>query len=200
MVRKDGYLKLVNAIIGENRGESMLPIRGCDILVIDELVASFGKRKQGILRMRFGLRGKILTLREIGEIFNVSKESIRQQEMGTLRKLRHPSRARTFKLLFYRSYLENTIQRQKITIDSLHEQVKEFEERQKMEVLQKKFGVNLVAEVGVDVLELSVRAARCLRKSGISTLGVLCQKTQSDLLSIPGFGRKSVNEIREELR
>ena len=68
-------------------------------------------RELRIITYRFGLDGKgVRTFREIGEIFKVSKERIRQIEAKALRKLRHPSRLMTLMqpielLWFYRSYI-----------------------------------------------------------------------------------------------
>ncbi len=51
----------------------------------------------------------------------------------------------------------------------------------------------------VDELELSVRANNCLKNDKINWLGELVQKTESDMLKTPNFGRKSLNEIRVQL-
>ena len=51
----------------------------------------------------------------------------------------------------------------------------------------------------VDELELSVRAANCLKNDNIVYIGDLVQKTESNLLRTPNFGRKSLNEIKEVL-
>jgi DNA-directed RNA polymerase subunit alpha len=51
----------------------------------------------------------------------------------------------------------------------------------------------------VDELELSVRANNCLKNDKINWLGELVQKTESDMLKTPNFGRKSLNEIKVQL-
>jgi DNA-directed RNA polymerase subunit alpha len=52
---------------------------------------------------------------------------------------------------------------------------------------------------GVNELELSVRAANCLRNASIRFIGELVQKTEQEMLKTKNFGRKSLNEIKEIL-
>ena len=52
-------------------------------------------REEEVLRLRFGLKdGRPRTLEEVGKVFNVTRERIRQIEAKALRKLRHPSRSK----------------------------------------------------------------------------------------------------------
>jgi len=56
-------------------------------------------REERILKMRFGLdNGSEHTLEEVGQVFAVTRERIRQIEAKALRKLRHPSRSRRFRI------------------------------------------------------------------------------------------------------
>jgi DNA-directed RNA polymerase subunit alpha len=57
--------------------------------------------------------------------------------------------------------------------------------------------VNLLRKV--EELELSVRSANCLKNDEIIYIGDLVQKTESEMLRTPNFGRKSLNEIKEVL-
>ncbi|RME05998.1 MAG: DNA-directed RNA polymerase subunit alpha [Deltaproteobacteria bacterium] len=52
----------------------------------------------------------------------------------------------------------------------------------------------------VDELELSVRAANCLKNANILLIGELVTKTESEMTKIKNFGRKSLNEIKEILQ
>jgi DNA-directed RNA polymerase subunit alpha len=51
----------------------------------------------------------------------------------------------------------------------------------------------------VDELELSVRSANCLKNENIVYIGDLVQKSESEMLKTPNFGRKSLNEIKDLL-
>ena len=60
---------------------------------IEEVLDSLDEREAKVLSLRFGLVGETpKTLEEVGRIFNVTRERIRQIEAKALRKLRHPSR------------------------------------------------------------------------------------------------------------
>ena len=59
------------------------------------------------------------------------------------------------------------------------------------------FNKNLLRKV--DELELSVRSANCLKNDNIVYIGDLVQKSESEMLRTPNFGRKSLNEIKEVL-
>jgi len=67
---------------------------------IEEVLGSLDERESKVLSLRFGLVGETpKTLEEVGKIFNVTRERIRQIEAKALRKLRHPSRRK--KLMDY---------------------------------------------------------------------------------------------------
>lgn len=65
---------------------------------IDELLTGLNEQEQRVLRMRFGLDDDDpKTLEEIGKVFGVTRERIRQIEAKAIRKLRHPSRLKQLK-------------------------------------------------------------------------------------------------------
>ena len=65
---------------------------------LKEILDTLTEREADVLRMRFGMYdGRTHTLEEVGHIFNVTRERIRQIENKAIRKLRHPSRAKKIK-------------------------------------------------------------------------------------------------------
>ncbi|MBN2546717.1 MAG: RNA polymerase sigma factor RpoD [Spirochaetes bacterium] len=65
---------------------------------LTSVIRTLTKKEQDVLKMRYGLEdGYSLTLEQVGYIFNVTRERIRQIEAKALRKLRHPVRLRKLK-------------------------------------------------------------------------------------------------------
>ena len=63
-----------------------------------DVLDSLSSREEKVLRLRFGLDdGRPRTLEEVGKVFDVTRERIRQIEAKALRKLRHPSRSKKLK-------------------------------------------------------------------------------------------------------
>ncbi len=60
-----------------------------------EVLSTLIPREEEVLKLRFGLKdGRTRTLEEVGRVFNITRERIRQIEAKALRKLRHPSRSK----------------------------------------------------------------------------------------------------------
>lgn len=106
--------RLMTAIFGETstnpsdddfyesaNGESLREVL---LRLIDEIAVTrlynapaFSQRVRPLLLARFGFNGPYLTYKELGEMFDVTRERVRQGELKALRMLRHPSRSRQLK-------------------------------------------------------------------------------------------------------
>ncbi len=76
---------------------------------IGDVLVTLSDRERQVLLLRFGLQdGAPRTLEEVGQIFNVTRERVRQIEAKALRKLRHPTRSRRL-----RNFLELTFSQEK---------------------------------------------------------------------------------------
>ena len=65
---------------------------------LDDVLNTLTEREEKVLRLRFGLGdGYPRTLEEVGSVFNVTRERVRQIEAKALRKMRHPTRSRELK-------------------------------------------------------------------------------------------------------
>jgi RNA polymerase primary sigma factor len=70
---------------------------------LESVLGTLSPRERDVLRLRYGLDdGRMKTLEEIGQIFNVTRERIRQIEAKALRKLRHPNRNSILRNIFVR--------------------------------------------------------------------------------------------------
>ena len=86
-------------MLTEQRYEIILELletrKSVTVTELKEILDTLTEREADVLRMRFGMYdGRTHTLEEVGQIFGVTRERIRQIENKAIRKLRHPSRAK----------------------------------------------------------------------------------------------------------
>ena len=90
-----------------------------------------------------------------------------------------------------------SILREHLAICIPSEEMKEVEHDSAYEETQAELNKHLSRSV--NELELSVRAANCLKNANIKTIEDLVQKTEIEMLKTKNFGKKSLNEIKEVL-
>ena len=96
---KKFYQALIDAIFVHK-----ISIENMDVSKLREAVAevlcTLSPRERDVLRIRLGMDdGRMRTLEEVGQLFGVTKESIRLTEAKALRKLRHPNRSKYLRQL-----------------------------------------------------------------------------------------------------
>jgi DNA-directed RNA polymerase sigma subunit (sigma70/sigma32) len=68
---------------------------------LNDVLETLSEREAGVIRLRFGLiNGEPHTLDQIGQVYGVTRERIRQIETKALSKLRHPSRSQVLRDYF----------------------------------------------------------------------------------------------------
>jgi DNA-directed RNA polymerase subunit alpha len=82
--------------------------------------------------------------------------------------------------------------------DRVSEEHFEFESQQST-VSEEENKLRKLLNMSVNEIELSVRAANCLNNANITTVGELSMKTEQEMLKYRNFGKKSLNEIKENL-
>jgi DNA-directed RNA polymerase alpha subunit len=127
-------------------------------------------REKKILKLRYSYDKK--SYAHIAKLLNLSPTRIHHIELAAKRKLREPRSLVRFVGL--EDYLSDSLNGYKISVKCL---------------LPKP----------IDYMELSSRSENCLRVAKIKTIKMLITKTESDLLSVKNFGKKSLNEIKDRL-
>lgn len=74
------------------------------------------------------------------------------------------------------------------------------EEREEAPSAEADLARQRLLETRMEDMDFSVRTNNCLRKDGITTVGELIERSESDLMQIRNFGRKSLNEVKAKLK
>lgn len=151
------------------------------------LMSTLTERECGVIRQRYK---DGLTYEECGKAWGVTRERIRQVEIKTIRKLRHPSR-----LQFLRLGVRGTIHEaaQKVADKNYHlinECVKKAMDAEKGEVT-----VEEKPDLELYELDLSVRSYNCLKRAGCKKVSDILRMDYQKFTHIRNMGRKSCNEV-----
>lgn len=166
-----GYRRLVSTVLKVDESD-VLPLQDDDIEMIGRTVCNFASIHTEVLIMRFDMFrcGRQHTIAEIGKACSLSPEDVLWLEAHVLSKLRSSREIRKF-LQFSRTALEK----------------------------QKRIKETPLFKKNIDCLGLSVRTLNVLNSENMRTVGELATKTAAELLSIHGFGRKSLDDLKYSL-
>lgn len=146
-----------------------------------EEVEKLDDRQKLVITLRYRSR---LTLEGVAKELQVTRERVRQIEAKSIRILRRRESLNHWLLVPMERLLEAQKERDELKLKLITSG--------RME--EPKPESNLKS-VGIDEMDLSVRAYNCLRRAGIDTLADLQKMTREDLMKVRNMGRKSLEEI-----
>ena len=184
---------LIYAIFQPANAEDFDFIGHINLAGIMEATKTLHDREQKVLELRFR---QGLTLKETGAEFGVTTERIRQIEAKALRKMRHPSRWKQYRM---------------VEVEKLWEAERAVSgwELENITLRMRLDGMDQVAtapevpsptEVYLDEMNLSVRSFNCLRRAGYDKLSDLAGVKMSELAVVRNLGKRSLEEIVAKLR
>ena len=177
---------------------------------IDYVLSTLTEREQKVIQLRF-VDG--LSLKDTGKAFNVTQERIRQVEAKALRKLRHPSRVNIIKEGLTavkakeeaKGRLVRATEELNVEIEKVRKETKLLQEimatgrpTAEAEAVIREHCKNW--NVGIENMDLSVRAYNCLKRAGFNKVCDLAGMTREKFTKIRNFGRKSMEEVIEKLK
>lgn len=163
------------------------------------LEAALDERQQRVIRMRYE---QGLTYREIGEVFGIGSERVRQIKVSAVYTLREAK---------YYLYLRATPQIEVLRLQSeikiLTRQKEELEEQieflssqvSEAEAQKAASRIRTSLDIPISELDLPMRSLTCLTAHGIKTIGELLGYTKSELRAIRNLGKKSAADIERAL-
>ncbi len=179
---------------------------------VETLLSQHTHRERTVIEERFGLiDGQRHTYEEVGKMFNVTRERIRQQEAKLLRIFRHPTRSRILRAALFERSTTAAIQEIRSGIQGLADEINSLLEAVSKIVRAAEKNSALVWEkastmpdeiynTNVDShIKLSARASNALVRLNIKTIGELTTKTEKQLLMMRAFGVSSLAEVKRAL-
>jgi DNA-binding CsgD family transcriptional regulator len=159
--------------------------------LIEPILDTLSEREKKLLILRYGLDNQMgekeLTLEEVGKIFGISKERVRQIVVKAIRRLRHPSRRISILAgpqvydelvalrLENKELLSHTVSKVELTVNQIHDQRP------------------------IEDLSLPTRVLNALYRGKIKTVGDLKNKTRKELLEIHNIGIHTIHLIMNKI-
>ena len=163
------------------------------------VVSALSDSYQEILRMRFR---ENKTYREIGEVFQLSAQRIRQIELKIFLKLKHPSRSQKMRVSYIiaeKDSLRASLQESNKALQKATSRCEALEQiipQYMLEQLNAEIETMSISNIPISDLGLSIRLYNCLLKTGITNIeGITELKTYDDIISIKNLGKKCVHEL-----
>lgn len=168
---------------------------------VEYVLHTLSERERTVLKYRFV---DLMTYEEVGKLYNITRERIRQVEAKALRKLRHPSRAKYLKCgvsgiieNIRTDYFNKFADLENKLIELINLNTKTASRIVCGAEIRRK---HTPTDLEIEDMDLSVRAYNCLKRTGIDNLQQLAKLSYDDLARIRNLGRKCVGEIIERLK
>lgn len=167
---------------------------------VEYALCTLSDRERDIIIKRFMSK---LTYKEIGDLFGVTKERMRQVEAKALRKLRHPNRS---KYLIYgiSGIIENIKTDYHNKLSDLGIKLAELckvNEKAADKIIEEHSALRKLYKAdSIEQADFSVRTYNCLKRHGIKTISELATLSYDELWNIRNLGRKCVKEIIDKLK
>lgn len=146
-----------------------------------EEVENLDDRQKLVITLRYRSR---LTLEDVAKELHVTRERVRQIEAKSIRILRSRESLNHWLLVPMERLLEAQKERDELKLKLITSgRTEELKPEPKLK------------SVGIDEMDLSVRAYNCLRRAGIDTLADLRKMNREDLMKVRNMGRKSLEDI-----
>lgn len=146
-----------------------------------EEVEKLGDRQELVITLRYR---SYLTLEDVAKELHVTRERVRQIEAKAIRILRSRESLNHWLLVPMERLLEAQRERDELKLKLITlGRTEDLEPEPKLK------------SVGIDEMDLSVRAYNCLKRAGVNTLEDLQKINQKDLMKVRNMGRKSLEEI-----
>lgn len=190
MINKEQYPdNLILAVFGELKEYSKSGL--------ENALSTLTEREEEVLRYRFE---QGLSLMEVGKIYDITRERIRQIEAKALRKLRHPARADMLLMVSKQSFVELEQKYKKLGHEYyiLSEAYAELKGMDAENVPMAARAV-LNADKPIEELGLSVRPYNVLNRAGCKTVKDIIKFTIDKLRNLRNMGIHSEAEILEKL-
>lgn len=164
---------------------------------LENALSTLTEREEEVLKYRYK---DGLSLIDVGKIYNITRERIRQIEAKALRKLRHPTRRDiilTAPMVEYRALQKQytELQSKYYTLTEAFATMTNTEQQQVPDEAKR----ILCGNKTLEEMYLSLRSYNVLKRAGRNTAADIAKLTLDDLQKIRNMGRKSAEEILKKL-
>jgi len=162
---------------------------------VDKALATLTEREADILKMRYSEK---MTLKQIGKIYGIGQERVRQIEAKALRKMRHPSRTVLYKSVSVKEFRDQKEAYQKLSAD--YELIRTAFENIAAKPASQIVEISEILQTPIEEVNFSTRTYNCLYRAGKNTLGDIVEMTERELMNVRNLGRKSADEVKQVLK